>query len=1258
MGEDLDLFIEEQKAKLAQDKAALENDPPYMDIGRFDNTHDADGPRVYASKENIPPKRNSQKETAPVKQSEDASYGLSLPLGEEYERKKHKLKEELRQDYRKYLNQGNAQAKRKKYLISTGEVDPATQGLSLPIGERLSAKERLRLERNREYNQFLRMKADEQAKYRLTAQYNTNDETQSRLKTDQYPDASTSHRDQYLSKKDAHTSTEDFNFKRRPETERSRRRDFETEDQIVRRLEEDAIISSKKPWKSEIDADRIDRPRYIDADYERERRPLRLTFAAEKNEPLSYRGRYDEEDRRPMRHNPFPERVLPLRGDVLETHEYIPDQALYFQTARGDQRDKSLPRPNVENQEKITGRAKSANNKEEDFSTGLLLGGSDKDDAQKRRKERYRQELMEQMAEQQRNKRREKELGLKVAASGAIDPEKQPDRLRQFGAINRHQEIPDRNVPFRSGVLIDSETSVRRIENKSVVEEKAPPERVRVAFQTPVPDPAVNASGYPVAFNPVQEDFHRGLSSALGEIVVPRIAAVPPPQPVVLADNYRTPYDDAYYYYGARNPLDPNLAHYPVGSLGVQAAPGVNLSSMYPIPAHPQDHTTYSKQRAEAAKGASLGVFPEEKAQKDRKVAQNYQEELEQQIRERNEKRRKEKEEQERYESKLEAEMRSYNPWGKGGGGAPLKDEKGNLITDLKHMHKQNESAYQNPKVRDFEDNRAVVAVDTSLADNTSSTGKIPGFSFANPSQFARGSVFNEPVTEEKVHQQESYKNFLRQQIDEKRRKEAEEKERIRLEEEREEKRLAEQRAKIQREYEEEQNRKKLKEEEQRQKNEELVRLADERRKEAERRRKEDETKQEEELKRFYEQQKAADETEEKEFQPPRQPSPVIPALQHKLSSQTPRPPSAKSEVSIQSYDEPQPRAASPPVPARRNQLRAFDEKKNVINQLSELRKQLRSEQRRLESRLQDTDRDDESLPSRSGRRREKSADIFDIARQGMQAKIQRPFLKNLESINMQNIQEFNDLKYRDTETREGVRFMYPDPPKDDQTLDIQQQALLRVQQRNLKKLKRRPGMPDGFDPFPEYSRYHAEVLKDPTKELLKTSLLESESVFIGENGEPYATFADLYPDMQPLSTARERRRRKQHTVDFDSEIPTVPPLPLNKLDTFSVNSASSFNVEELQSKNEERLRKLSNLQRSTVSTDPDGFGNADDLLKRYPPKFDRPQSVDTVATEPWMRPGTSETLKRFMDGQMNREKSANENALTFNWQGLSTAHG
>lgn len=58
----------------------------------------------------------------------------------------------------------------------------------------------------------------------------------------------------------------------------------------------------------------------------------------------------------------------------------------------------------------------------------------------------------------------------------------------------------------------------------------------------------------------------------------------------------------------------------------------------------------------------------------------------------------------------------------------------------------------------------------------------------------------------------------------------------------------------------------------------------------------------------------------------------------------------------------------------------------------------------------------------------------------------------------------------------------------------------------------------------------------------------------------------------------------KQAYLYLQDEIPPVPPLHLNQPDTFSVNSASSFNVEELQNKNEERLRRLNNFQKSTVS--------------------------------------------------------------------------
>ncbi|KAM4027292.1 centrosome and spindle pole-associated protein 1 isoform 2-T2 [Anomaloglossus baeobatrachus] len=1273
MGEELDYFLEEQRAKLAQDKAELEKDPPYMEIRskRFENTDVVDQPRTYA-KENIPPNLQYQKEAA-QKQIPDTGYGLSLPLGEDYERKKHKLKEELRQDYRRYLNQ--------KHLRTTGEVDPVTFGMSLPIVERLSAKERLRLERNREYNQFLRMKDEEEERIHKAALEGEktvlNYITPKRIEPEQYPSVPISHRDQALPKKDAYTSMEVYEQllnKRRSEAERTGRRDHETE--------------TENPFtrRPDVDNDMKDHARYISRDWEAERRPLRLNLSNEPDDNNTSRLKYDREgeDKRSMRYNPRPKRILHQHGDVRESHEHRPDQASYIQIERSDHRphkdrnaqeypmdyeenfrEQSDRRPatslmrnraKIENPGQQMERSKSAYIKDESFSTGLMLGGADKDEAQKRRKERYREELIQQMAEQQRNKKREKELELKVAATGAIDPEKQPDRLRQFGAINRQQEISDRNVPYRPGILIDPQkTSRTATENRPLIEEKSPPERPRVAFQTPIPESAVNGNVFPTTFNPANEEYHRGISNILGEIVAPRISAVPPPQPPVLVDNYRTPYDDAYYYYGARNPLDPNLAYYAPGMMATQAPVGINMPATHVTPLYPGHHPPDNKQRPGAGRGASLGTFPEERPRQTREAVLSYQEDLERQIRERNDRRRKEKEEREHYDAKLEADMKNYNPWGKGGGGAPLKDQKGNLITDLKQMHKQNEDAYQNPDVRSFEDRRAVVAVDTSLADPTPNTGKIPGFSFANNSQFARGNVFSEPVTEQQVQQQESYKNFLRQQIEEKRRKEEEERERIRLEEEREERRLAEQRAKIQREFEDEQNRKKMKEEEQRQKNDELVRLADERRKEADRKRKEEEAKHEEELRRLYEQGRAINVNEEQD-RPLRQPSPVIPTLQHKVSSRTQRPPTAESVVSVQSHGEPHSRIGSPPVPARRNQLRAYDEKKSVITELTELRKQLRSEQRRLEGRLQDTEQDNDSLPSMSGRKREKtSADVFDLARQRLQATVRRPSLKGQDNVNMQNIRDFNDLKYRDTDTRDGVRIMFPDPPKDDQTLEIQQQALLREQQKNLNKIKRREAIPDDFGPVPAYSLRRPGMLSDPSKDLLKTSLLESESAFIGENGEPYPAFFEALP------SARERRRHKNKGLDYDNDFPPVPRIPLNQPDRYSLNSAASFNVDELRTRNDERLRRLSNLQKSTVSIDddPDGYEHAEDFVKPFPVKpNDRPPSVDTVATDPWMRPGTSETLKRFMAGQMSHDKSTNDNALTFNWQGLSTAHG
>ncbi|KFP95555.1 Centrosome and spindle pole associated protein 1, partial [Leptosomus discolor] len=247
-------------------------------------------------------------------------------------------------------------------------------------------------------------------------------------------------------------------------------------------------------------------------------------------------------------------------------------------------------------------------------------------------------------------------------------------------------------------------------------------------------------------------------------------------------------------------------------------------------------------------------------------------------------------------------------------------------------------------------------------------------------------------------------------------------------------------------------------------KSKEIIRLDEERQKEAEKRRKEKEKeKQDEQLRQYSEKEKMK---EEKMFS--RQPSPIIPALQNKSVRKEERIPSAESHISYYTQDPPQPRIPSPPVPARRNQLRAFEERKNVINELSEMRKQLRSEERRLQEQLLNVVSDDD-VPITRGRREKNPKDIFEMARLRLQAPVRQPSSKESQDpVKIQNIWDFNELKYKgrekfkfhisavDSETRMGLRHMYPDPPKDDQTLEIQQQALLREQQKKLDRMRMR----------------------------------------------------------------------------------------------------------------------------------------------------------------------------------------------------------
>uniref|UniRef100_A0A2C9KJ12 Uncharacterized protein n=1 Tax=Biomphalaria glabrata TaxID=6526 RepID=A0A2C9KJ12_BIOGL len=73
----------------------------------------------------------------------------------------------------------------------------------------------------------------------------------------------------------------------------------------------------------------------------------------------------------------------------------------------------------------------------------------------------------------------------------------------------------------------------------------------------------------------------------------------------------------------------------------------------------------------------------DEKKKGQRNAQAAYREELERQMMEKNIKKMKEKEEQERYDLKMEEEARTYDPFGKGGGGAPMRDQFGNVIMSM-----------------------------------------------------------------------------------------------------------------------------------------------------------------------------------------------------------------------------------------------------------------------------------------------------------------------------------------------------------------------------------------------------------------------------------------------------------------------------------------------------------------------------------------------------------------------------------------------
>nr|XP_034312394.1 centrosome and spindle pole associated protein 1 isoform X10 [Crassostrea gigas] len=945
---------------------------------------------------------------------------------------------------------------------------------------------------------------------------------------------------------------------------------------------------------------------------------------------------------------------------------------------------------------------------------GVRSGGNDRESANARKKARYREELQLQMREAEAARRREKEREkveeLRVNASGLLDPEKTPKRLTYLGEPN---PSPRRNLkspevrPYHTrfdlsprGQGIEPESSGGYTpRERGRTRERRPRERsggiLDIGFDGLLDQPRRGgASQVPpgLQYQPSLLDFS-SLDSLVDQTNLDKY----------LDRTYVTgggsgglnqPYssiDEAYHYYGMKNPLEPdNRKRNPNGApppldLGgggggydrpYRGSPRVTFddsSKKYGIlkderyekkdeivqTFDQKDETvqtieitvppppTTARARDRSKERISPYQFPSDddlrsRSQNDKR---SYQEELDRQIQEKRYRKQREKEEQERYEKKLDDEIRNYNPFGKGGGGAPLRDNQGNIVADLRAMHQDPETArstaratHESPRFRAPSSPR-----DDLIApppDQIDASGDVT---------HARGGhgIFGQPKTEQEKTQSDRYKDELRRQIEEKKRREQIEKEKERIEEEKENRRLEEQRLRIQKEYEEEQRKKREKEEETRRRNEELQQQAEAKKKEAKRKRQEEDE-------RRTQEKRDQQERERQERQEPRGSSPPVPAVRTateqkpdyaegtSLSIDLARPSHFRSNSVRLGIDSPdnldikksygistsEDTRKSPPIPALRREPSPLVESSrpppqppsranssDVLKELASMRKQLQSERKRVENALE-TQRNEPDVfdPRMVQRPAPKEIDVFERARQGEPAPVRT------ENLNPRNIQEFNELKYKnDTESRKAFRSMFPDAPTSSETLEAQQDALLRHQEDTLKSMKETRYTPTNYNTWKgrrSERSLGAPPLTTRQGTVSPRSMLNSNSAFIDVDGLNH--FPDDFEDLPKRNESARYRRRERFTLS-----PRVDSVGYNPPESQPLNpfgSTASLDVDRIQRKNDARLRRLHQLNADEVS-----LADPDDILDRFMAKqrYNRPPSGQTLQDDTWLRPAS-----------------------------------
>ncbi len=695
-------------------------------------------------------------------------------------------------------------------------------------------------------------------------------------------------------------------------------------------------------------------------------------------------------------------------------------------------------------------------------------------------------------------------------------------------------------------------------------------------YGPPPPPPRFQGGGYNSWGGPYYPPYHH-----------------PPPHPPPHGAGYDTPYADLYFPPYAGNPYAPPPQGSRPPSQGYWANRGRSRDERGEgdLRATEEKQHNRSPRRQQSEKEPEVAVAPflgiganTAKPDKD-----TYRKELKKQMQEKKERDMKEKVAKEKYEQQTEE---IYDPFGKGGCGAPVRDQFGNLVADLKQMRKINENRLSGNSpinLRLSKDSARENAATTPLdfADNVSPRNTILTYDKQDSEEVKKAS-------------QESYRDYLRRQVKEKEELKQREKEKQRIEEERELEQLERDRKRLQEEYQQELKRQRRREEEARSKNEAIKHEAELKRQMAimQAQREEEERRGALTEKRFSEN---SNNFNLNDVQRPN--SPPVPALRKMKQLSNPPPPHGGTQDSSEQGNF---RSSSPPVPAlRKKQARGQQDPAKPVESRPEQERQPAPEgatQRRDSGAVRTRemsatqDRQEASTTERSSaglgvssptrgsisseaeqrmlltqlgairmhlqaelakqtsQQHHQSSDIFEKAKQ-QKPKIAGPRLSRpRESATLNALGEFNKLKYG-TSSQRGGRFYedFPDAPDNESSLEVQQRALLNHQQEMLKKVERERGRVWGNPPA------------------LNSPMLSAQTAHLDANSR-----IALGDDESRLSIGG-------CSLDVAESAHSVRPQPMGRWKdggrgvspTGSRFSVSTQDVDGMAARNEERLQRL-----------------------------------------------------------------------------------